>query len=145
MQPPAQNAFIIPSCSFPNSINPEIYNSNHSHQLLEPPLFQNQILLPSASLVCQQIEIDQLKKQEWIHQMIKSAHQHFLQHEYQEARNLLVQVLTLDTLNISALLLLGCISYAMQDYMQSIQLNQRIIEIAPEFAEAYSNLGRNVV
>ncbi|KAG6966404.1 hypothetical protein JG688_00006783 [Phytophthora aleatoria] len=69
------------------------------------------------------------------------AHQQYVAGYYQEALRLCEQLYESDAYRTDNLLLLGALHFQLGNLSESIFYNQQCIRVAPNFAEAYGNLG----
>ncbi|KAI8994268.1 hypothetical protein BC832DRAFT_426258 [Gaertneriomyces semiglobifer] len=81
------------------------------------------------------------RSQEWYEQALQVAHEKYNHGEYTTAYNMLLALYQTNQSHLPTLLLLGCTCYSLNLYQLSIQYNNLILQLDPNFAEAYSNLG----
>jgi protein O-GlcNAc transferase len=73
--------------------------------------------------------------------MLNMAQEKYNQQEYVETLNICNQLYAADAKNRHNLLLMGCTHYQLHNYDNSIAYNRAILDIDPNFPEAYSNMG----
>ncbi|KAI9914899.1 hypothetical protein PsorP6_007576 [Peronosclerospora sorghi] len=84
--------------------------------------------------------IDDVSHQRFTY-LFNLAHQQYVAGYYQEALRLCEQLYEFDAYRTDNLLLLGALHFQLGNLSESIFYNQQCIRIAPNFAEAYGNLG----
>lgn len=78
---------------------------------------------------------------EYFEQCLLVAHEMYDRGDYREAYNMLLSLNSTNLYHLPTLLLLGCTCYSLGLYDLSLQYNQYILSINPNFSEAYSNQG----
>ncbi|KAI9143180.1 glycosyl transferase family 41-domain-containing protein [Paraphysoderma sedebokerense] len=78
---------------------------------------------------------------DWQEHLLQIAHNKYSANDLPAALSILQTLYLVNPTHIPTLLLLGCTCYSLSMYPLSIHYNQLILNIDPNFAEAFSNLG----
>nr|KAJ3421714.1 hypothetical protein HK105_002573 [Polyrhizophydium stewartii] len=83
----------------------------------------------------------QPNNKEWFEYLLQLAHSKYNSQDYSGALAILQELYNVNQTHLPTLLLLGCTCYSLNLHSLSIYYNKLILNLQPQFAEAYSNLG----
>ncbi|KAK5672389.1 hypothetical protein QVD99_001156 [Batrachochytrium dendrobatidis] len=118
----------------PLPLRSDSYHSNASPLVL-PPYGSS-----AAPLLVGHVQ-PQANRKEWFEYLLQLAHTKYNAQDYAGALPILQDLCNANQTHLPTLLLLGCTCYSLNLHSLSIYYNKMILQMQPQFAEAYSNLG----